>query len=91
MKKPLGFYFTIMFNFSISQKEINVCSIAFIYQLLKSGLLHLTSQPFCENGRSAKVKDGIINLILRNNLIDRCKHETTHFVQRIINNFETFH
>jgi hypothetical protein len=33
---------------------------------LKAGLLHLTGQP-----RSAKVKDGIINLILRNYLIDR--------------------
>jgi hypothetical protein len=33
----------------------------------KSGLLHLTGQPY----RSAKVKDGIINLLLRNNLIDR--------------------
>jgi len=26
---------------------------------LKSGLLHLTSQPYCKKGRSAKVKDGI--------------------------------
>jgi hypothetical protein len=38
---------------------------------LKSGLLHLTGKPYCRKGRSAKVKDGIINLILRNYLIDR--------------------
>jgi hypothetical protein len=38
---------------------------------LKSGLLHLTGQPYCKKSRSAKVKDGIINLILRNYLIDR--------------------
>ena len=37
----------------------------------KSSLLHLTGQPFWKKGRSAKVKDGIINLFLRNNLIDR--------------------
>jgi hypothetical protein len=37
----------------------------------KSGLLHLTSQPYCKKSRSAKVKDGIINLFLRNNLIDQ--------------------
>jgi hypothetical protein len=37
---------------------------------LKSGLLHLTGQPYCKKGRSAKVKDGIINLILRNYLVD---------------------
>ncbi len=38
---------------------------------LKSGLLRLTGQPYCKESRSAKVKDGVINLILRNNLIDR--------------------
>ena len=31
---------------------------------LKSGLLYLTSLPYCQKSRSAKVKDGIINLIL---------------------------
>ncbi len=45
---------------------------------LKSGLLHLTSQPHCKKSRSAKVKDGIINLILRKNLIDRYKHYYIH-------------
>jgi hypothetical protein len=38
----------------------------------KSGLLHLTGQPYRKKSRSAKVKDGIINLFLRNNLIDQC-------------------
>jgi len=28
---------------------------------LKSGHLHLTGQPYCKKGRSAKVKDGITN------------------------------
>ncbi len=37
----------------------------------KSGFLHLTGQPYCKKSRSAKVKDGIINSLLRNNLIDR--------------------
>ncbi len=37
----------------------------------KSGGLYLTRQPNCKKGRSAKVKDGIINLILRNCLVDR--------------------
>jgi hypothetical protein len=38
---------------------------------LMSGLLYLTGQPCCKKSRSAKVKDGIINLILRNYLVDR--------------------
>jgi hypothetical protein len=37
----------------------------------KSSLLHLTGQPYCKKSRSAKVKDLIINLFLRNNLIDQ--------------------
>jgi hypothetical protein len=40
----------------------------------KSNLLHLTVQPYSKKSRSAKVKDGIINLFLRNNLIDRYKN-----------------
>ncbi len=35
----------------------------------KSGPLHLTGQPYCKKGRSAKVKDGIINLFLRKYLV----------------------
>jgi hypothetical protein len=37
---------------------------------IKSGLLHLTGWPYCKEGRSAKVKGGIRNLILRNYLVD---------------------
>ena len=44
---------------------------------LRSGLLHLTGQPYCKKSRSAKVKDGIINLILRNYQVDRLA-EGTH-------------
>jgi hypothetical protein len=36
---------------------------------LKTGLLHLTSQTYCKKGKSAKVKDGIINLSLGNYLV----------------------
>jgi hypothetical protein len=42
----------------------------------KSGLLHLTGQPYHKNGRSAKVKDGIGNVILNNYLDDRCIYLT---------------
>jgi hypothetical protein len=42
----------------------------------KSGLLHLTSHPYCKKSRSAKVKDGIINLILRNYLVDWYKYKS---------------
>ncbi len=38
---------------------------------LKSGLLYFTGQPYFKKSRSAKVKDGIVNLILRNYLVDR--------------------
>ncbi len=47
--------------FAVLQSDINS---------LKSGLLHLTGQPYCKKSISAKVKDGIINSILRNYLID---------------------
>jgi hypothetical protein len=40
----------------------------------KPGLLYLTGQPCCKKGSSAKVKDGIINLTLRNYLDDRYTH-----------------
>jgi hypothetical protein len=50
----------------------------------KSSLLHLTGQPYWKKSRSAKVKDGIINLFLRNILIDRYNANTykglTHFI-----------
>jgi len=66
-KKTLGFCsLTQSLNrksmFAVLPSDINC---------FKSGLLHLTSQPYCKQGRSAKVKDGIVNLNLRNYLIDR--------------------
>jgi hypothetical protein len=68
-KKTLGFYFILLFIVSVSQQEINV-STAFSYQLLKSSLLHSTGQTYCKKSGSAKVKVEVINLILRNYLID---------------------
>jgi hypothetical protein len=41
---------------------------------LKSGVPYLTGQPYCKKSRLAKVKDGIINLILRNYLFDQYKY-----------------
>ncbi len=73
-RKHLGFssFYCLLFQFNnrksmfpVPHSDINSC---------KSGLLHLTDQPYCKKGRSAKVKDGIINLILRNYLIDRFKY-----------------
>jgi len=53
------------FHFTIGNQCLQYCNS------LKSGFLHLTSQPYCKKSRSAKVKDGIINLILRTiSLID---------------------
>ncbi len=49
-------------RFAVLHSDIN---------LLKSSLLHITSQPYWKNCRSAKFKDEIINLILRNYLVDR--------------------
>ncbi len=46
----------------------------------KFGLLHLTGRPYCKKGRLAKVNDGIINLILRNSLIDRYKCVTIKII-----------
>jgi hypothetical protein len=48
--------------FAVTHSDINS---------LKSGLLHLTGQAYCKKGRSAKVKDGIRNLILRNYPVDQ--------------------
>jgi hypothetical protein len=48
----------------------------------KSGLLHLTVQPYCKKSRSAKVKDGIINLFLWNYLIGRYKQHLSRLKGR---------
>jgi hypothetical protein len=45
--------------------------------LPKSGLLHLTGQPYCKKSRSAKVTDGIINLFLRNYRYSGWQHNYT--------------
>jgi len=39
--------------------------------LPKSGLLHLIGQHYCKESRSAKVNNGIINLLLRNYRVDQ--------------------
>jgi hypothetical protein len=61
-----------LFIVSILQEEINVCRHSDINSL-KSGLVHLTGQPHCKKSKSAKVKNGTVNLILRDYLIDRYK------------------
>jgi hypothetical protein len=52
---------------------------------LKSGLLHLTEQSYCKKGRSAKVKDGIIDLILRNYLVDRYNQWSYDYCKIFVN------
>jgi hypothetical protein len=54
---------------SISQQKINVCSTAFDINSLKSSLLYFTSQPYCKNCRSVKIKHEIINY-----LVDQYNH-----------------
>ncbi len=64
--------FLVHFIVSISQEEKSMFAVLHSdINSLKSGLLHLTGQPYCKQGRSAKVKDGIINLFLRSYLLDR--------------------
>ncbi len=69
----------VHFIVSISQEEINVCSTVLHSDInsLKYGLLHLTGQPDWKKSRSAKVKDGILNLFPRNYLIDQHNHTTS--------------
>jgi hypothetical protein len=70
-KKTLCFrsFYCLLFQF-IKRKSM-FALLHLDINSLKSGLLHFTGQPYCKNCRSAKVKDGIINLILRNYLIDQ--------------------
>jgi hypothetical protein len=49
----------------------------------KSGRPYLTGQPYCKKSRSAKVKVGIINLFLRNYLIDRFTYQAFINMQRL--------
>ncbi len=59
---------------TVQPRILDVCSlrqlISYFWAKL-THLLHLTGQPNWKKSRSAKVKDGIINLFLRNNIIDR--------------------
>jgi hypothetical protein len=65
----LAHYIVYCFNLSIGNQCLQCCIQ--ILTLLSAGLLHYTQLPYCKKGRSAKVKDGIRNLILGNiSLID---------------------
>jgi hypothetical protein len=69
-KKTIGFssFYCLLFPFH-NRKSMFAVLHSYINSL-KSGLLQLTSQPYCKKSRSAKVKDGILILILRNYLVD---------------------
>jgi hypothetical protein len=54
----------------------------------KSGFIHLAGQPCCKKCRSAKVKDGIINLFLRNYLVGRYKHTDSTSVKTLAYNIK---
>jgi hypothetical protein len=54
----------------------------------KSGFLHLAGQPCCKKCRSAKVKDGIINLFLRNYLLGLYKHTDSTLVNTLAYNIK---
>jgi hypothetical protein len=56
----------------------------------KSGLLHLTGQPYCKKSRSAKVKDGIINLFLWNYLVGRYKQHLSRLKARAFSSLQKF-
>jgi hypothetical protein len=70
-EKQFGFssFYCILFPFHERKSKFGVLHSDI--NSLKSGLLHLTGQPYCKKSRSAKVKDGIISLFLRNYLFDR--------------------
>ncbi len=70
-KENTWFQFIILFIVSISQQESMFVVLHSDINSLKPGLLHLTGKLYCKKSRSEKVKDGIINLILRIYLIDR--------------------
>jgi hypothetical protein len=50
----------------------------------KSGLLHLTDRPYCQKGRSAEVKDGIIlkTKFLVTFLVDRYMFHCSHKIKQ---------
>jgi hypothetical protein len=71
------FYFILLFVVSISQQEINVCGIAFRYQLPLVWLSSFYWIALLQKEWIAKVKGGIINLILRNYLVERYSMDKT--------------
>ncbi len=71
MKTILGFSSSYSLLFQLLNRKLLFAALHSDINSLKSGLLYLTSQPYCKKGRSAKVKDGIIKLILRNYLVDQ--------------------
>ncbi len=66
-RKQFGFCSFYCLLFPFHKKKSMFVVLHSDINSLKSGLRHLTDKK----SRSAKVKDGIINLILRNYLIDR--------------------
>jgi hypothetical protein len=69
-KKTLWFssFYCLLFQFD-NRKSIFLVLHSDINSF-KSDLLHITGQPYCKKDRSSKVKYGIINLILRNYVVD---------------------
>ncbi len=67
----LVYYIVYRFNFTTGNQCLPYCIQT------RSGILYLTGQPYCKKSRSAKVKHGIINLFLRNFLVDRYKGLTS--------------
>jgi hypothetical protein len=51
----------LIYWFNISTGNQYLMQVHAMFNSLKSGLIHLTGQPNSQQGRSAKVKDGIIS------------------------------
>ncbi len=64
-------FYCLLFPFHKRKSMFALAVLHLDINSLKSGLLHLTGQPYCKKSRSAKVKDGFMNLYLRNYLVDR--------------------
>ncbi len=77
-KKHLGFSSLYSFLFQFHNKKYMFAVLHSDINSLKSGLLYLIGHSYCKNCRSAKVKDEIINLILRNYLVDQYKVQAVY-------------
>jgi hypothetical protein len=62
-KKNTGFSSFYCFNFT--RGKYMFAALHLDINSLKSGLLHLTGQPYCKKSRPAKVKDGNVVLLTR--------------------------